>query len=56
MDGSESQNVVHKPSSLTLLISSTVVNVVSGNGLPVESDCETKIISRPTDHQWSLFV
>ena len=37
MNGSESQNVVYKPSSLTLLVTSTVVNVVSGVGLPVES-------------------
>ena len=37
MDGSESQNVVSELSSLTLLASSTVVNVVSGSGRPVES-------------------
>ena len=56
VDGSESQNAVYKPSNLTLPVASTVVNVFSGAGLPVESDCETKIISRPTDHQWSLLT
>ena len=68
MDGYESQNDVYKLGSLTLLVTSAVVNVVSGtglpvesslcfgSGLPVESDCETKIISRPTDHQWSILT
>ena len=37
VNGSESQNVVYKPRSLTLLVTSTMVNVVSGTGLPVES-------------------
>ena len=37
MDGSVSQNVVLELSSLTLLVISTVVNVVLGTGLPVES-------------------
>ena len=37
MDGPESQNVVSKPSSLTLLVPSTVVDIVSQAGLPVES-------------------
>ena len=37
MNGSESQNVVYNARSLTLLVTSTVVNVVSGSGLPVES-------------------
>ena len=42
MDGSVSQSVVYKPSSLALLVISTVVNVVLGTGLPVESDVKPK--------------
>ena len=37
MNGSVSQSSVCKPSSLALLVITTVVNVVLGTGLPVES-------------------
>ena len=37
MNGSLSQSAIYRPSSLALLVISTVVNVVLGTGLPVES-------------------
>ena len=37
MNGSVSQSAVYKPGSLSLLVTSTEVNVVLGTGLPVES-------------------
>ena len=44
-----------KQRSLILLVTSNMVDVFMKAGLPVES-CETKIISKPTDHQWSILI
>jgi len=41
MNGSVSQSAIYKPSSLALLVISTMDNVVLGTGLPMES-CENK--------------
>ena len=37
MNGSVSQSAIYKPRSLALIVISTVVNVVLGTGLPMES-------------------
>ena len=54
VNGSESQNVVIQQGSLTLLVTFIVVDVVFRGWSSSGVLCETKIISRPTDHQWSL--